>query len=378
MSDLLALLKELVAIDSVNPSLVAGGAGEAEIAERIARELHAFGAAVEVREIAPKRVNVIGILEASAPGRSLLLCGHSDTVSVEGMTAPFDPVERDGKLFGRGTQDMKGGVAAILAAARVIAEKSLLPAGKLVVAIVADEEHASLGAEELVKTMRCDAAIVCEPTDLAVGIGHKGFEWVEVETHGVAAHGSRPDEGVDAIVMMGRVLAGIESLDRRFAAAPPHPLLGRPSVHASLIHGGRELSTYPDRCTLSIERRTVEGEREGILLDEVREMLERELGAGSGELGASRSALRAPSSALIFTRRPYITPETCALLQLMPGPRTALSFWTDAAILGHAGTPSVIFGPGGAGLHGIEEHVRIDEVLACRDVLVDVATRFCT
>src|SRR5437764_3580520 len=280
MSDVLSLLKELVAIDSVNPSLVAGGAGEAEIAQRIAEELRSFGAAVEVREIAPKRVNVIGVIEASAPGRSLLLCGHSDTVGVEGMTAPFTPIERDGKLFGRGTQDMKGGIAAILAAARAIAERSLLRAGKLVVAIVADEEHASIGAEDFVKTMRCDAAIVCEPTDLTVGIGHKGFEWVEVETHGVAAHGSRPEEGVDAIVMMGRVLAGIESLDQRFAAAPPHPLLGRPSVHASLIHGGRELSTYPDRCTLSIERRTVEGEREGILLDEVREMIER--GAGSG------------------------------------------------------------------------------------------------
>ena len=360
MSDVIALLKELIAIDSVNPSLVAGGAGEAEIAERIAAEMRSFGAAVEVQEVAPRRVNVVGVLVANAPGRSLLLCGHSDTVGVEGMTAPFDPVERDGKLYGRGAQDMKGGVAAILAAARTIAEKNLLRAGKLVIAMVADEEHASLGAEDLVASLRCDAAIICEPTDLAVGVGHKGFEWVEVETHGVAAHGSRPDEGVDAIVMMGRVLAGIEALDARFASAPPHPLLGRPSVHASLIHGGRELSTYPDRCTLSIERRTVDGEREGILLDEV-----------SSVLGPRTSAR------LTFTRRPYITPESCELLQLLPGPRTALSFWTDAAIFGNAGIPTVVYGPGGAGLHGIEEYVRIDEVLTCRDVLVDAATRFC-
>ena len=386
MNDVIALLKKLIAIDSVNPSLVPGGAGEEEIAQRIAAELQGFGAAVEIQEIAPKRVNVIGVLEATAPGRSLMLCGHSDTVGVEGMTSPFDPIERDGKLYGRGAQDMKGGVAAILNAARTIAEKNLLRAGRLVIVIVADEEHASIGAERVVKSLRCDAAIVCEPTDLAVGVGHKGFEWVDVETHGVAAHGSRPDDGVDAIVMMGRVLAGIEALDLAFAAAPPHPLLGRPSVHASLIRGGRELSTYPDRCSLSIERRTVEGEREGILLDEVREMIEGELGAGSRELGAarvSRSGFRAPSSALpaearlTFTRRPYITPESCELLRLLPGPRTALSFWTDAAILGHAGTPSVVFGPGGAGLHGIEEYVRIDEVLTCRDVLVDVATRFC-
>ena len=358
---MIALLKELIAIDSLNPSLVPGGAGEAEIAQRIAAELRSFGAAVELHEVAPRRVNVIGVIEAKAPGRSLLLCGHSDTVGVEGMTAPFDPIERDGRLYGRGAQDMKGGVAAILSAARTIAEKNLLRAGKLVIAMVADEEHASIGAEHLVQSLRCDAAIICEPTDLAVGIGHKGFEWVDVETHGVAAHGSRPDDGVDAIVMMGRVLAGIEALDARLAATSPHPLLGRPSVHASLIHGGRELSTYPDRCTLSIERRTVEGEAEGILLDEVRQMI--------GGLDAD--------ARLTFTRRPYITPETCALLPLLPGPRTALSFWTDAAIFGAAGTPTVVYGPGGAGLHGVEEYVRIEEVFTCRDVLIDVATRFC-
>jgi len=362
MSDVIALLKELIAIDSVNPSLVPGGAGEAEIAQRIAKELRSFGADVEVREVAPGRMNVVGVIEANAPGRSLMLCGHSDTVGVEGMAAPFDPIERDGRLYGRGAQDMKGGVAAILAAARTIAEKKLLRAGKLVIAMVADEEHASIGAEDLVKSLRCDAAIVCEPTDLAVGIGHKGFEWVDVETRGIAAHGSRPDDGIDAIVMMGRVLAGIEALDARLAAATPHPLLGRPSVHASLIRGGRELSTYPDRCTLSVERRTVTGEREGILLDEVRDMI-RGLDA---------------DARLTFTRRPYLTPETCALLDLLPGPRTALSFWTDAAILGDDGTPAVIYGPGGAGLHSVEEYVRIDELLTCRDVLVDVATRFCS
>jgi acetylornithine deacetylase len=368
MSDVIGLLRELIAIDSVNPSLVPGGAGEAEIAQRIAAELRSLGADVATQEVAPGRVNVIGVIEAKACGRSLMLCGHSDTVGVEGMTAPFDPIERDGKLFGRGAQDMKGGVAAILSAARTITERNLLPAGRLVIAIVADEEHASLGAEHLVKSMACDAAIVCEPTDLAIGIGHKGFEWVEVETHGVAAHGSRPEDGVDAIVMMGRVLAGIEALDRRFVAAPPHPLLGRPSVHASLIRGGRELSTYPDRCTLSIERRTVDGEREGILLDEVGEII-RGLDA---------------EARLTFTRRPYITPESCDLPRIIAAalaPRAArtnaLSFWTDASILGNAGTPSVVFGPGGAGLHGIEEYVRIDEVIACRDVLVEVATRFC-
>lgn len=368
------LLKDLIAINSINPSLVPGGAGEGEIAQRLAAEMRGFGMDVTVAEAAPGRPNVIGVIEGAAKGRALMLCGHSDTVGVDGMIGPFDPVERDGKVFGRGAQDMKGGVAAILGAARRIAEGRRLPAGRLVVAIVADEEYASIGAEAIAGPWRSDAAIVTEPTDLAVGVGHKGFEWVEVETHGVAAHGSRPADGVDAIVMMGRVLAGLDRLERRFIDGQPHPLLGRASLHASLITGGRELSTYPDHCRLSIERRTVAGEEEGISLQE-----------SDGILDALRADPRFRAEArLLLSRKPYLTPPGHLLPQLIAqaaGPRQlpigAVSFWTDAAVLGHAGTASVVFGPGGAGLHGLEEYVRVDDVLACRDILTEVVRRFC-
>lgn len=365
MSDpTIQLLKELIAIDSVNPSLVPGGAGETEIAGRVADELRSFGADTVIREAAPGRPNVVGILDRGA-GKSLMLCGHSDTVGVEGMAAPFDPVERDGKVFGRGAQDMKGGVASILGAARVLAER--LRAGKLVVAIVADEEYASIGAEAVAKEWVADAAVVCEPTDLVVGVGHKGFEWVEVTTEGVAAHGSRPEDGVDAIAMMGRVLTGLEALERKFIAGKPHPLLGRPSVHASLIAGGRELSTYPDRCALSIERRTVTGED--------REILEREIESLLDDL--RRDPRFRATSRFLFHRAPYLTPEKHELPRLLGAKQAAMSFWTDAAILGAAGMASVIFGPGGAGLHGVEEYVRADEVIACRDALVAAALQFC-
>jgi acetylornithine deacetylase len=367
MDRLINLLKELIAIDSVNPSLVPGGAGEAEIAQRIADELRHAGLDVTVTEVAPGRPNVVGVIDAKSPGPSLMLCGHSDTVGVEGMAAPFDPVERDGKIFGRGAQDMKGGVAAIVDAARMLAETNAIRRGRLIVAIVVDEEYASIGAEGLVKDWTADAAIVCEPTDLAIGIGHKGFEWVEVTTHGVAAHGSRPADGVDAIAMMGRVLAGLERLEQRFIASPPHPLLGRASVHASLIRGGRELSTYPDLCRLSIERRTVGGESS---LAEVNEILD--------ELRAADPRFVAEAR-LTFSRAPYLTPEGHPLPRIVREsagrdvPVIATSFWTDASILGAAGIASVVFGPGGAGLHGIEEHVRMDEVAACRDALVRAA-----
>jgi acetylornithine deacetylase len=303
-----------------------------------------------------------------------MLCGHSDTVGVEGMAAPFDPVVRDGKLFGRGAQDMKGGVAAILAAARRLAQSPAGLKGRVIVAIVADEEYASVGADAVVKEWTADAAVVAEPTDLAIGIGHKGFEWVLVETHGIAAHGSRPDDGVDAILMMGRVLAELDALERALMAGPRHPLLGRPSLHASLIGGGRELSTYPDHCTLSVERRTVTGEGPGSLLREVEAILARLREADPRFRAEARSS---------FERPPYLTPDGHPLprhLRESLGRATtvgAMSFWTDAAILGGAGITSVVFGPGGAGLHGLEEHVRLDEVLACREALVSLARRFC-
>jgi acetylornithine deacetylase len=360
------LLRDLVAIDSVNPSLVPGGAGEQAIATHIESYLRALGIDTVLQQTgAPLRPNVIGVIESKTHGPSLMLCGHSDTVGVEGMDAPFTPIERDGRMYGRGTQDMKGGCASILGAANSLVKNGGVRAGRVVIAIVADEEHSSIGADALVKDWQCDAAIVAEPTDLKVAIGHKGFEWVEITTEGVAAHGSRPDDGVDAIAMMGRVLHKLEDLDHHM---PVHPLLGRASIHASLISGGRELSTYPDRCTLHVERRTIAGEPPRITLAEVESIL--------ATLRSQDAKFKATAK-FMFTRSPYLTPEHSSLPELIGRPRMAASFWTDAAILGAAGMESVVFGPGGAGLHGIDEYVNIDEVIACRDVLADVVRRFC-
>jgi acetylornithine deacetylase len=362
------LLRELIAIDSVNPGLVPGGAGEARIADFIAARLRAARIDVEIREAAPGRPNVIAIVEGRTKGPSLMLCGHTDTVGVEGMDAPFDPVVRDGRVYGRGAQDMKAGLAAMLSATITVAECGAPEAGRVIVAAVADEEYLSAGADALVIHCTADAAIVCEPTELVVGVGHKGWAWVEITTHGRAAHGSRADEGRDAIAMMGRVLVALEELDRTLVRQPRHPLLGRASLHASLIEGGRELSTYPDRCTLKIERRTVTGEPDDIALQEVEAILER--------LRAEDLDFRATAQRL-FERPAYTTPEGHPLVDLFSQSRGAMTFWTDAAILGAAGIPSVVFGPGGAGLHGIEEFAWIDQTLACRDTLVDVAGRFC-
>ena len=374
MDKALTLLKQLVAVDSINPSLVPGAAGEAAVARTIAEAMRGMGLKVETQDAAPGRPNVVGTLDGRMPGRSLMFCGHIDTVGVSGMPSPFDPSESDGRIYGRGSQDMKSGVAAMIDAARIIAESGGLAAGQLVIACVVDEEHASIGADALVTRWRADAAVVTEPTDLQVAIAHKGFEWVEIETEGRAAHGSRPREGRDAIRLMGRVLNGLDALDRQLQSRPPHSLLGTASLHASLIEGGRELSSYPDRCHLQMERRTVPGEAPGAAAREVDELLRR--------LHAEYSDFKAASKSM-FARSPYEIAATHELPQSMlraarsTAKPIGMSFWTDAAILGDAGIPSILFGPTGAGLHSVEEWVDANSVVQCRDALVTLARDWC-
>jgi acetylornithine deacetylase len=302
-----------------------------------------------------------------------MLCGHLDTVGVEGMTAPFSPRIEDGRLYGRGSQDMKGGVAAMIGAAAELARK--WTRGTLIVAGVADEEHESAGAEALVKQGKADAAIVTEPTDLQLAIAHKGFAWIEITTRGRAAHGSRPNEGRDAIMRMGRVLSSLESRDRELQSRPPTGLQGVASLHASIVSGGRELSMYPDQCVLHMERRTVTGEEGKVPLTEVEAILTR-LRAQDNQFDASARLMTArppyaldPDHAL-----PRAVSASLSKRQLTSKP-AGMSFWTDAAILAAAGIPSVLFGPGGAGLHSIEEYVNVDDVLVCRDVLAETVVQ---
>jgi len=376
MDPVITLTCELVAIDSVNPSLVPGAAGEQAIASMLADHMRRLGLTVHVRDVAPGRPNVVGVLEGRAPGRSLMFCGHVDTVGVAGMTAPFDPRIRDGRLYGRGAQDMKAGVAAMVDAARLIAERGL-DRGRLIVAAVVDEEYESIGADALAAEWKADGAVVTEPTDLQVAVGHKGFAWLEIDTIGRAAHGSRPLDGRDAILRMGRILQRLEALDRELQSRPPHPLMGTGSLHASIIEGGRELSSYPDRCRVLMERRTIAGENGQTALEEVLAIL-RSLRAGDPEFEAE--------AALRFARPAYEVAPDHPLPQALVASAThagcatattGMSFWTDAAVLAGAGVPSVLFGPGGAGLHSIEEYVNVGDVIACRDALTSLARSWC-
>jgi acetylornithine deacetylase len=355
------LAAALVAIESTNPELGAGGVGEAAVAARVAEWARDAGLDVSVEEVAPGRPNVVAVARGSGGGRTLLLNGHTDTVGLGGVRGALDPVVEDDRLYGRGSYDMKGALAAALVAASRV--RGLR--GDIVVTAVADEEVVSLGTEAVARSLRPDGAIVCEPTEEQVCVAHRGFVAFTIETRGVAAHGSRPDLGVDAIARMGRVLVRLEELGERLRAAPTHPLLGSGSVHASLIEGGQEYSSYPERCAVQGERRTVPGESVADVEAELRELL--------GDLTGSTQ--------VNFSRGPFeVDPENelVALVQRHSrGQLTGAGWWTDAALLAEAGIPTVLLGPKGAGAHAEEEWVSVASLDRCADLYQAVAEDFC-
>jgi acetylornithine deacetylase len=313
-----------------------------------------------VLEETPGRPSVLVTARGSSDGRTLLLCGHLDTVNVEGMTDPHTARIEGDRLFGRGAYDMKSGVASALIACREAAKLGL--AGDVVVAAVADEEHASLGVQEALRHVEADAAIVTEPTELALIVAHKGFVWAELEVTGRAAHGSRPDLGEDAIANAGPVLSGIAALDESLGALT-HPLLGRGSVHASTIAGGIELSSYPDRCVIGVERRT--------LPDETLRDVEAELAA----LGAQHRILLVRDGFEVATNEDVVAATSAAAAALLgrTPPIAGVSYWADAAFIAAAGIPTVMFGAGGEGAHALEEWVSIPDTIAVTRILVEAA-----
>ena len=369
--EVVQLLGALVAIDSVNPSLEPGAAGETEVAAFVAGWARDAGLDVELLEATAGRPSVLVRPRGGGGGGTLLLCGHLDTVGVEGMNAPREARVEGDRLYGRGSYDMKAGVAAALLACRDVAALGL--AGDVVVAAVADEEHSSIGVQEALGSVTADAAIVTEPTQLEIGIAHKGFVWAEIEVTGRAAHGSRHDLGVDAIVKAGPVLTAIGELDEALGGHE-HPLLGRGSVHASLVSGGRDLATYPERCLVGLERRTLPGEG--------RAELEAELAALLDACRARDRELVAEAR-ILLVRDPLETPEGAPLVEALRraaagrAPVVGAAFWADSAFISAAGIPTVLFGPGGEGAHAAVEWASIDDTLACGEALVSVAREIC-
>jgi len=364
-------LQQMVQIDSVNPGLVAGGAGEGAIAEWLYQVCEEMGLEVQFQETALNRPNVIARWAGTGGGKSLLLTGHTDVVSVQNMEGnPFDGRIEDGKLYGRGSYDMKGGLASILGAVAALKAANFQPAGDIWLGFVTDEEYLSIGTDALVTAIKPDAAILTEPTDVRLCIAHKGFAWLTLTTYGKAAHGSRYSEGIDAITNMQYLLKMITTLEEKVFVDDLHPLLERNSVHASFIQGGLGLSTYPDQCSLQVEHRYLPD----LHAKEIVQLWQDEIDDLTKTIPGFSATVK-----LDFERPGYEIEQNTPIVQtihrsfnevMQTEPAYMGMFaWLDSAILGRAGIPTVILGPGGAGMHSAVEYVYLQDVVDCAAII---------
>ena len=375
--DAVALARALIQIDSRNPTLAPDSPGEGDCARTLASVLDDWGFSVQLMESVPGRPNVVArIGPRDAP--ALMLNGHLDVVGVEGMIHnPFSAQIRGGRIYGRGSADMKGGVAAMCAAAAKGAQAD--SSRQILVTAVVDEEYESLGMRALLADgIRADAAIITEPTRLAICPAHRGFVWMDIVVTGRAAHGSRYDIGVDAITHAGLLLAQLERLERTRESGPRHHLLGRGSLHASKIQGGVGMSTYPELCNLAIERRTLPGESAEKALGEIRDAFA-SVRAEHPQFAARVTLNTAQLPSDVPVDSPIVKRLRGALeREGVPVKIEGLSAWTDAAPLNEAGIPTICFGPGDIALaHAAEEFVPIEEIDVATRVLTRVVREWC-
>ena len=374
---ILELLQQLIRIPSVNPTLAPEERhGEAAIAAFASQWLAARGLRSWLEEAAPGRPNAVAEVGEGA-GPVLVLCAHLDTVATAGMRIPpFEPRLEGNRVYGRGSYDMKGSAAAIMAAAAALAQEPLpgrVP-GRVMVALVADEEYASLGTEDFLKRHRADACILTEPSEGRLILAHKGFVWAELVTTGQAAHGSRWDLGVSAIGKMGRIITALEQFDQQELRQRVHPLVGPASQHCALIQGGTGLSTYAPECHLRVERRTLPGETTEQVMRELQEVVHR-----AGEEAEIQCLLdRAPLMCDHDVPIARCVRQAAQLVTGQPPQEAGVAYWMDAALFAAAGVPTVNYGPAGAGAHEAVEWVDLNSVVGCAHVLVQAARRFCS
>lgn len=367
-------LQEMVRIDSVNPGLVEGAKGEGDVALWLSDTCRELGLAVEMQVTAPSRPNVIAHWKGTGGGKSLLLTGHTDVVSVENMTRdPFEALIENGRLYGRGAQDMKGGLASILGAVAALKTGGFTPKGDIILGFVTDEEYLSIGTDALVKTVNADAAILTEPTGCQLCIAHKGFLWLTLTTQGKAAHGSLYSEGVDAVAHMGYLL---RELDQFNADTPhTHALLDRASAHTSFINGGLGISTYPDQCTLQIEHRLLPDDTPESVISYWEKAIEKLAGKVQNFSATVKQDFYRPGYE-IDRSTPIVQALDEAFRDAVGGEPSYMGqfAWLDSAILGRSGIPTVIIGPGGAGMHGAVEYVILDDVMRVAAVIAQAAS----
>lgn len=379
MNDITQLLADMVRINSINPDLNPDGAGEGQLAQFIADWGRQNGLEVIVQDVIPNRPNVILIARGSGGGKSLMLNAHTDIVGVSEMDDPFNPIIENGRMYGRGSYDMKSGMAACMMTLKRAKDMNL--SGDVMLSAVIDEEYASLGTQAIINEWErwaADAVIVTEPTELEISVAHKGFVWLDIEVFGKSAHGSRPHLGIDAIAKMGKVLVKIDELDQHLRANPTHDLLKSGSLHASLISGGEAVSMYPAYCKLVIERRTIPGETPDIVQAQIQSILD-DIASTDPDFKASVTVTLSQSFFSV-DRSESIVQLLQAKAQEILGhdvPLIGTTFWMDAALFSQHGIPTVVLGPLGEGAHAKIEWVDLESVQHCVDIYTAVVKAFC-
>jgi acetylornithine deacetylase/succinyl-diaminopimelate desuccinylase len=362
---------------------------EEPVVRVLAAYLEAHGIGCEIIEVAPGRPNLLASLGPASGGRHLLLCGHTDTVPLNAGDpgVGFSAETREGSMYGRGTADMKGGLAAMAACMVALGRTGALPAGRVTLAAVADEEMESLGTEHLVTSgFRADGAIVGEPTGNRLHLGHRGLQWLEVEFHGRAAHGGMAQTGINAIAAAARFMTRVEHELVPSLAPRTHALLGPPTINFGTIEGGDQPSTVARRCRLTLDRRSVPGET----FETITAELERLLRAVEAEMpGLATTLARVPGGMATMDHGPTVVDAdhplaraVAAACEAVTGARQApgaFPAWTDAALLANfGGIPAVVLGPGDLAVaHSPREFVPLAEVAAAARIYAAAALRFC-
>lgn len=366
----IGLLSDLVAIDSVNPSLSASHPGELEISNYLKGWFEERGIPYKEQKVIDERSNLIARLGGGE--RKLLIVSHMDTVGIDTMTIPpFDPGIDGDRLYGRGSADTKGGMTATLLALEELLDQEL--PGEIIFAATVDEEFEAVGVDRLVEEVTADASIVIEPVDMKAVVAHKGFAWIEFEIGGRAAHGSDIDFGIDAIMGCGQLLGRLRELDGVISERY-HELLGPASLHASQISGGEGWSTYPAHCGLRVERRTLPHETESDIQEEIDEIT----------LSLKNDGIDIKGRMIFFRKGTEISPDEEVIRSLMSAANSldieiqlgGMQGWPEAGILNQSGIPSVVFGPSGCKGHESEEFVSIESVTACSRIIKGTALEF--
>jgi len=374
----IGLLKRLIQIRSVNPA-IDSSENEMEIASFIAqwfRKTNRFR--VTEQKVSKGRFNVVAVLDGKEGGRTLMLNGHMDTVGVTNMTiSPFRPIIEHGRIHGRGACDMKGSLAAMMSAMLALSNSKAPLAGDVMFAAVVDEEYKSIGTSELVKRFRADAAIVGEPTGLDVAIAQKGYAWLEVETIGRRAHGSVPEEGIDAIEKMAKIISRLDYVRNKHSSIR-HRLVGTPRIHTSTITGGSDWSSVPASCTLRVERRLIPGEHPSTALAELQELV-RHCSSADRNLKARVRIVHHAGAFEVDANELLIKILRRSLRRIGASGRiVGVPYWTDAAILvNEARIPTCLFGPGDIRVaHGPDEYVASQDVVQAAGAYAETAQQY--